>query len=187
MLPNFLTAEEFSIGTGGAIAAGDPRVEPLLAGASAAIRRYCGWHVGPATEETLTVDGPGSHVLSLPTLHIVTIESVAEYGRTWTPADVESLEWSEAGMVRTSGRCWTSRYRGVAVTLTHGFEDIADVKQIVQQVVGNAISSPMGATREQAGQVSISWSTTAPGVSGGLSLLQRDLDVLNFYRLPGRA
>lgn len=187
MLPNFLTAEEFSIETGGAIAVDDPRVEPLLAGASAAIRRYCGWHIGPEVDMTLTVDGSGSHVLNLPTLRIVSITNVVEYGRTWEPADIAGLEWSEAGMVRTSGRCWTSRYRGVAVTLTHGFEDIADVKQIVQQVVGNAISSPMGATREQAGQVSISWSTTAPGVSGGLSLLQRDLDVLNLYRLPGRA
>ena len=72
------------------------------------------------------------------------------------------------------------------IKVQHGFDldAVADLKQVVQQVVGNAISSPLGATREQAGAVSVSWATTAPGVSGGLSLLERDLMILDRYKLP---
>jgi hypothetical protein len=43
----------------------------------------------------------------------------------------------------------------------------------------------MGATREQAGIYAASWATTAPGVSGGMSLLARDTAVLDTYRLAG--
>lgn len=186
-LPPLLTAAEFSAGTDGQIDEADPRIQPLIDGATAAIRRYCGWHVGPVVTETIRLDGPGGSVLTLPSLRVEEITDVVEHGRTWTAAELDDLEWSEAGMVRAPGRCWTSRYRGVTVTLRHGFEDVGALRQIVQQVVANAIASPLGATSEAASSVSVSWASTAPGVSGGMSLLERDLATLNLYRLPGRA
>ncbi|MGV3564158.1 MAG: hypothetical protein ACO1ON_12850 [Nocardioides sp.] len=133
-------------------------------------------------EETITLDGPGGDLLALPTLRVEDITAVSVRGAA---LDVGDLEWSDKGMIRH--RRWPHRFRSVEVTFRHGFEHADDLKQVVQQVVANAIASPMGATREQAGQVSISWSTTAPGVSGGLSLLERDMAVLDLYRLPGRA
>lgn len=177
-LTPILTPSEFSASTDGVIAPNDPRLGLLLEGASRAIRRYCGWHVTPVIEETLTLDGPGGPLLRLPTLHVEEITSLKINGQD---VDVDSLEWSQTGMVRRSA--WPAKFRSIQIGIKHGFEDAADVKQIVQQIVGNAISSPLGATREQAGQVSISWSTTAPGVAGGISLLQRDLAVLDLYRL----
>lgn len=186
-LPPLLTAAEFSAGTGGKVDATDPRIQPLIDGATAAIRRHCGWHVGPVIEEDVRMDGSGGSVLVVPSMRVVDITGVIEDGRAWTAEEVADLEWSAAGMVRAQAcRHWTSRYRGVTFSLRHGFDDFADVKQIVQQVVANALSSPMGATREQAGQVSISWSTTAPGVSGGLSLLERDMATLASYKLAAR-
>ena len=184
MADPLLTAEEFSAGTGGQIAANDPRVGPLLKGASAAIRRYCRWHVAPVITETMTLDGPGGSLLRLPTLHLVEITSLTERG---TALDVDDLEWSHRGMVRRRNGCWTDRFRGIVAVVEHGFDDADDIKQIVQQVVANAIASPLGATSESAGALSVSWSTTAPGVSGGLSLLERDLATLSMYRLEAGA
>lgn len=186
-LPPLLSATDFAARSDGRVESDDPRLEPLLAGASAGIRRYCGWHIGPVVEETIRVDGSGSPVLVLPTLRVEAITDVVEHGREWTPERVAELEWSEAGMVRSPGYSWTDRYRGVTITLRHGFEDVSAVAQIVQQVVANALASPMGATSEQAGSLSVSWGSTAPGVSGGMSLLERDLATLNLYRLPGRS
>ena len=45
---------------------------------------------------------------------------------------------------------------------------------------------PMGATREQAGQVSVSWAYNE-GVSGGLTFTARDRALLDAYRLPNLA
>lgn len=179
-----LTPADFSAGTGGKIAADDPRVQPLLDGAEAAVRRYCGWHIAPVTTQTIKLDGPGGSLLSLPTLRLVDITALSEVGND---LDVDELEWSEKGMIRRRSGCWTDRFRGLVITMEHGFDSADDVKQIIQQVVANAIASPLGATSESAGALSVSWASTAPGVSGGLSLLARDFAVLDMYRLPKEA
>lgn len=183
MMEPFLRIDQFAAATGGQVAASDARLGPLLDAASAAVRRYCGWHISPVAEETLVLDGPGGDLLVLPTLRLEMVTSLTVSGEA---VDVAGLEWSGNGEVRRRGG-WPDRFRSVVIGIRHGFADAPDVQQIVQQVVANAISSPMGATREQAGQVSVQWSTTAPGVSGGLSLLERDLAVLDRYRLPGGA
>ncbi len=180
-IPPLLTAADFSAGTNGVISPDDPRLGPLLDGASAAVRRYCGWHVTPVISEDVLLDGTGSSLIIVPTLRLVSVSSASNDGVT---VDQTGFDWSPAGLVKLRSGCWSNRYRSVALSISHGFESAPDVVQIVQQVVANAISSSMGATREQAGQVSISWSLTAPNVAGGVSLLQRDLDVLNLYRLP---
>lgn len=182
-LPPLVTAEEFSDWTRGKVSATDPRVEPLLLGASAGIRRWARWHIAPVLEETLTGDGPGGRLLLLPTGRLLEVLTASNAG---TAVDVDNLAFSERGMVEfTDGSAWSSRLGSVSVRVRHGWDvaDVADVQQIVKQVTANALASPMGATREQAGSVSVSWAVTAPGVAGGLSLLQRDLDVLSAFRI----
>jgi len=181
--PELVTPEQLSAYTNRAIAADDPRAQLILDGATRAIRRYCGWHIAGPLTESITLDGPGSSLLQLPTMNVTSIASITENGET---VAVDSFEWSALGELRKFGCWWTDRYRSITISLTHGFTDAPDVVQVILQASAAALSSPMGATREQAGQVSISWATTAPGVSGGLSLLQRDLAVLDSYKLPGR-
>jgi hypothetical protein len=196
VLRPILTPSEFSVGTGGKISSADPRVPPLLDGATAAIRRYCGWHIGPELiHEDVYLDGDGGQVLMLPTMRLLGITSLSTYARregspywrVFNSSEIDELEWSTLGMVRY--RSWPARWRGIRVTFVHGFssDELAGLKQVIQQVVANAIVSPLGATREQAGALGVSWSTTAPGVSGGISLLQRDLDLVNTFKLPARA
>lgn len=180
--PELLTAAEFSAGTDGQVPENHPGLQPLLDGATRAIRRYCGWHVGLPYTETITLDGPGGHLLILPTLHVTAVNSITESGTALVADD--DYEWSANGEIARVGSCWPSRFRSVVVDATHGFDDVSDLKQVIQQVVALAVSSPMGATRQQAGAFAASWATTAPGVSGGLSLLERDMAILNQYRLP---
>jgi hypothetical protein len=182
-LPPLVSAAEFSAWTRGKVSAEDPRVEPLLKGASAGIRRWARWHIAPVLEETLTVDGVGGSLLLLPTGRLLEVLTATNAGED---VDVSGVDFSRHGMVqRGGGYGWSDRFGAVSIRVRHGFDlaDVPDVQQIVKQVTANALASPMGATREQAGTVSVAWATTAPGVSGGLSLLQRDLDVLAAFKI----
>ena len=181
-LPPLVTPEALSNASDGQVDAADPRVLPLLNGASAAIRKYCRWHIAPVLEESLTVDGSGADVLNLPTARLLSLVEVTNDAR---PVPVAELDASPAGMISRRGGCWSSRFSGVTARVRHGYDlaAVPDVAQIVVQVVTNALSSPMGVTREQAGAISVTWSMTAPNVAGGLSLLERDLAVLNEYRI----
>jgi hypothetical protein len=156
-----------------------------LLGASAGVRRWCGWHIAPVLEETLTGDGPAGRLLLLPTGRLLAVLEASDAG---TVLDVSGVDFSRSGMVelpRTSGAWWSGRLGAVSVRVRHGYDlaDVPDVAQIVKQLTANALASPMGATREQAGTVSVAWATTAPGVSGGLSLLQRDMDILAAFKI----
>lgn len=186
MADSFATPTELSVYSLGSISATDGRSQSLLDGATAAIRNYAGWRIAPAREETAVLDG-GSSALFLPSLKVNSITSVAIRGATLDPS---SYEWSRVtGNVRQpSGGPWPEYWGGIEVVFNSGFtEPPADLKQIVLQAVSLAMSSPTGATREQAGAVSMAWATTAPGVSGGLSLLERDLALIAAYKLPKEA
>lgn len=102
------------------------------AAALAAARRYCGWPVTPPEEGvTVTVDGPGGPVLSLPSLYVTAVSAVVEDD---VELDVADLLVSSTGVVRKrSGACWTSAYAGVVVTMTHGFAAAPDFDAAVEQ------------------------------------------------------
>lgn len=186
MMEPFATPEQVAAYTRGKITASTPGLDDLLGGASAAIRRHCGWHIGPVAREALVVDGSGGQLLALPTGHLVEVHEVTEHGQPPVPGD--DIEWSALGTLRKPGR-WTSRYRGVRADIEHGYPiaDLPDLTQVVCQIVSTALASPTGATREQAGALAVSWATTAPNVSGGITLLERDLALLAPYMLGVRA
>lgn len=84
-------------------------------------RRYCGWHVSPVRTETVTVDGSGGRVLSLPTLKLLGLVSLTECG---IPHDVTRLDWSRIGVVRKPlALRWTSRYSSIEAGMQHGFTE----------------------------------------------------------------
>src|SRR5665647_3190809 len=133
-----ILAAELSAATQGKVLASDPRVQPLLDGATSAIRRWCGWHITPSVTETLVLDGPGGDVLTLPTLYLTALTSVTEDNILLTeydPAtDLGDYEWSELGNVKRVYGHWTERYRGLSVAIVHGYDDAPDVAQIITQV-----------------------------------------------------
>jgi len=162
-------------------AAGSQEQQDLEA-AEAAVRSYCGWHIAPAITEDMVLDGSGTSTLFLKTLRLKDVTAAEVSG---TVIDVTELEWSAAGYLRTSGT-WPDRLRSVKVTAEHGFDAAPDVAAIVRAIAARASASPTGVVREQAGAVSIGFSLTAPGVSGGVVLMDHERRMLDKYRLPGR-
>lgn len=96
----------------------DPTPEDV---ARSAARRFCGWHVTPVrVDDEVTLDGPGSAVLVLPTLRLIELTGVVENG---VELDVDTdLYVSARGLVRKrSGVWWPRNYGSIVVTMTHGF------------------------------------------------------------------
>ncbi|PHP52590.1 hypothetical protein [Actinomyces ruminis] len=189
-LPPLAEPQQLANYTAGAITASDPRAKTLLEAASEAARRYCGWHIAPVITETLVLDGSGSDIIELPTMRVKTIDALTERlpgpaarVHEWTPDELTNLEWSRLGTLRRRHGIWTDRYQGITITLSHGYDTAPDVAQTVCQIAAMALASPTGATHEQAGGVSISYGTTASGVAGGLTLLDRDRLALDPYAI----
>jgi hypothetical protein len=168
-------------GSGGRLIATDPRVIGLAKATGQAIRNYCGWHVAPQVTETRVFDGDGGSLLQLPTLHLIEVDELRVGGQV-----VTDPEWSELGSIRVRT---PDRYRSVEVTFTHGYdlERVADLVAVGEQVARNAASSPMGYIQESIGSRNVTLAQLAPGVAGGISLLERDLAILNAYRLESKS
>ena len=129
------------------------------AAALAAARRYCGWAVTPSEDVTVTVDGPGGPVLSLPSLHVTEVTEVIEDGVT---LDVADLRVSRNGQIRKrSGAYWTAAYGAVEVTMTHGFTTAPDFDAAVEQAAtalsGAASRDDASLKRKKVGEVENEW------------------------------
>lgn len=161
--------------------------DDVEAAALAAVHTYCGWHIAPEVEETLTLDGPGAGVLLLPSLHVVGITSIIENGVELDPA---TYQWSESGLVRKGLVMWTTHivsrwtaaYRGIEVSLTHGYAQMpADVQSVVDALAKRMSASvPAGVTQKAIGPFSESYNLDLG------SITQAESHTLDLYRLPWR-
>lgn len=145
-----------------------PGVDPAV---GAFIRGYCGWHVAPVVQETVTFDA--ADVLLLRSLRVVSVDSVTVAGQLWEP---DQFEWStEAGLLGRFG----SLRRSVVVVFTHGFDTCPlDLQQVATRL--SSAQVPAGAT-VRVGAVSVSG---GPTDSAGLDAYSRG--VLDRYKLPSR-
>lgn len=160
----------------------------MLDGANAAVTEYCGWHIAPALTETVTVDGSGLLVQALPTLHLVSLDSVTEDG---TSLDLTRIEWSNNGLMeKRSGALWTRRRRGIGAGITHGFAATPGwVTTLICAVAGRAFITPLGIVQETSGGESISYSAPRSGTGnvpppGTVALLPVDKRMLDRIRVP---
>lgn len=172
----------------------DDAAQAALDAVLAAARRYCGWHVSPVkTGDVITLDGPGSSAVELPTRKLVTITSVVELGTTLDLTKVDSSTGGRSSAVvlrKRSGGWWSCRYRSIVVTMTHGFTEaeaadwrhtIIDLVDDVSYVVaaGSGDTGPL--IRKKVDDVEYQWgditSTASQAVYSAGS-------VLDGYRLP---
>lgn len=153
----------------------------LLAAAEAAVRAYCGWHIAPQRTEDVVVNGNGSTVLPLPTMHLADVHTITEAGQ---PVVLDAVQWSTAGyLFRTAP--WTAALRGVTVNITHGYDEVPpEVQAVVLSVAARAAASPEGMVRQQVGSVSLSFAQSSANVSGGVAVFDHEQAVLDRYRLP---
>lgn len=115
----------------------DDAAQAAIDAVLAAARRWCGWHVSPVSEDDeLDLDGPGGHVLSLPTLNLISVSAVTELG---VSLDVSTLDKSRRkGTLTKRYGCWTRRDGAIIATVTHGYSEAeaADWRQAIIDVVG---------------------------------------------------
>lgn len=179
MLVPFATPDQMADRSRGAITvASHPFLPSALKAASKEIRKCCRWHV--ATRETVTrafIEPAPRSDLWLPALEIASIDEATLDG---VPLDVSAVVINpETGW--TSLRAWG---RVLSVTFTAGFEEVPDdIVDLTLHVAARSLGSPLGAIREQAGPVSVTWSATAPNVSGGTVLLPHEKDSLAEYQI----
>ena len=155
-----LTADDIAAASNGQVVAGDPRIELLLDGAYAAVAALCGWHVTPSLTHTLVLDGTGGKFLNLPSMHVTDVSEVRVNGEP-----VAGYTWSEAGLLALDQGVFPDRFRSVQVTMTDGYKSAPAVVAVIQSMVLGALASPMGATREQAGSISVTWGRAGPSLN----------------------
>lgn len=162
---------------------------PALADQAVAyVQAYCGWHVAPEEDETLTLDGPGGWALTLPSLRVSAIASVTENGTelvaeddyTWSASGIiQRRAWAGDPEVWIAGR-WTCNYRAVVVELTHGYEEWpVDLAGVISGITERLTSNPTGLEQITVGPFSERYA------SGG-ALPAAERSILDAYRLPKR-
>lgn len=148
-----------------------------VAAATQAIRDYCGWHVAPVEEETITLDGTGTDTLLLPSRLVVAVTSVKVRGEDLVES---AYEWSAIGALRRLGGCWPDAYRSVEITLEHGFTDMSVLADVVDSIAARVRMDPTGAVSSQrAGTQHVGF---FKGHTGG-GLLESERNRLAPYRL----
>lgn len=189
-LPPLASAAQLEAHTKGKLKADDSRVTDALAAVSRSIRRRAGWHIFPVvTDHTLVLDGPGGDVLSLPTLKLVKLTTLTDAGTVIdvNPGASSGVDVSrETGLVKkVGGGAWTSRYGQIIVTMDHGEEEVPDLANLCIKLAARGLASPMGATREQAGSLSVNWSMTTQGVAAGIVPSADERALMDSYVLTG--
>lgn len=143
--------------------------------ACAAVRSYCGWHVGPSVTETVRVRAHGG-VIVLPSLRVQSVASVAVKG---TVLDATAWELTDLPTV------WLASCPSVLiadVTMTHGFDPVPD--DLLGALSEAASRGLTGSLISQVGQVR--YSAGVAGISGAARFALDQVAVLDRYRLPPR-
>lgn len=157
------------------MSADDDSIMAVLDATSAAIRDYCGWHVSPSIECTFTGEGDG-RILILPAMGVTAVDSLSVNGES------AAFEWKSCGLVRLTCGAFPDAWRSVTCEYTAGY-DASAVAQVVAQIAANAIVAAPGVSSERAGNVQITYNQTGTGITGGVSLLSRDMAILAPYKL----
>lgn len=185
-LPSLASPAQLEEWTKRKIKAADNRVPVALAAVSRSIRNRAGWHITPVVSgHVLTLDGPGGNVLSLPSMAVKSLTSVVDDELVLDPASDLRVSRGSGLVKKRSGAAWSGEYGAIQVTMSHGHESAEDLVGVCLSIAARALASPMGATREQAGALSVNWAMATQGVSGGILPMAGELAIVDAYRVTG--
>lgn len=191
--------EEF---TSGRLSTSDPEVERMLEAALVTARRYCGWAVTPVvTDDAITLDGPGSRILVLPTRRLITLTSISENGVSLnlaslsvTPGGLPGATTRPAAVRKSSGGWWGNwrggDYQSIDVVMTHGYTEAeaADWRYAVLSMVDEMGQIQLSGTSEldivskKVDDVTYRWSDRYANAAE--SALYSSVTTFNRYQLP---
>lgn len=151
-----------------------------LDAAQQAVRNYCGWHVSPAIDETLTITARGPRTLFLPTGKINDLTLVMNDGVDVT----ESVQVDETGYLYIEGGCWSLKLGGVVITMNHGYslDEVSDLAGVIARLASRASASSANVTAQRAGGMSVNYATV-DGLPAGTGLLISEKAELDAYRV----
>lgn len=146
----------------------------MLNAALMVARREAGWRVSPETDVEITIDGPGSRILWLPTMKLNDLDSIEEDGTdldldTVVPSAGDGSEFlRRVALRKRGGGWWTSEYSGLVIAMNHGLttEEAPDWKQAILSMVDQMSllpvqegtgSSDFGAATKRVDDIAISW------------------------------
>ena len=144
-----------------------------------AIRNECGWHIAPNYECGMYAS-PDSSIVKLPSLYVTSLEGV------WVDEqeqDLNGYEWQTRGLIRPKSGCWPQGWNRTFIEFYSGYDSDPLLKQVVAQIATNHLAAAPGIREEQAGAVRISYNQTTSGVTGGVTLLPRELEMISAYKL----
>lgn len=190
-----ITVDDVVAYTGGRLVDNDETAR-MLAAALAAARRDVGWHVSPVLEDhQVTLEGPQSRVLTLPTKRLITLIEVVEDGST---LDLAGLRWTVAPDVvarvrKRSDAFWSCDYASIVVTMEHGYTktEAGDWVQAILTMVDQMSLLPVGGAsgrsqadliRKQVDDVEYQWGNVLIGMAE--QSLFSVSHILAEYRLP---
>lgn len=181
-VPALVTPADIETASKGQIKANDPRVEAMCLAVSSAIRDYCGWHIAPVLKCRYITE-LSDKIIYLPAVGVRGIDSLSVDGKS---ISVDSIEYKSSGLVRLASLSSVDgiKWGSTVVEYEAGFSNTAAlVSQIAAQIALNSLTASAGIRSEAAGQVSLTYNTTGDGITGGVSLLGRDMLLLKPYRL----
>jgi hypothetical protein len=179
-IPPILTTADFATLTGNRFSSSAERVQLAIDGVTAAARNWCGWHIAPSLACGWIGDGAWDQVV-LPCMAVSSVASVTVAGQV---VDASMYEWRSSGLVRFPRLVLPDVWRSVDIAFTAGYGQASDIANVICQIVANDLVAAPGISSEQAGQVRATYNQTASGVAGGITLLERDKELLAPYRLP---
>lgn len=183
--------------TSGRLSESDPEVIRMLEAALVTARRYCGWHVAPViADDAITLDGPGSRILELPTRKLISLTSVSENG---VPLGLASLSVTPGGppgitrpaaVRKASGGWWGRTYQSIDIVMTHGYTEAeaADWRYAVLSMVDEMGQIQMSGTSEldivskKVDDVTYRWADRYSNAAE--SALYSFITVFDGYKLP---
>lgn len=194
-----LTPTDVQTYTSGRLSASNDQVQQMLDAALRIARRHVGWHVSPVlSEDPVTLDGPDSRILWLPTRKLVALHAVVENGKTLDTTKIAisagdgPMQDRPVALRKRSGAFWTSNYGGIEVTMTHGYTEAEaidwrrSILTMVDQMSLLPVSASMGVS--EFGLSSIRVDDVAYGYRAYDAMAEQVLfsvqSVLSDYALP---
>lgn len=189
--------------TNGRLQSGNAEVLRMLAAALVVARRYTGWHVSPVrVADAITIDGPDSRILILPTRKIVTpngITSITEDGALLASGTYKFSAGDGPGLSRpiavrkVGGGYWSAEYASIAVVMDHGYTEAeaADWRQAIMAMCDQMslipVSAGMGASSlglksKEIDDVQYQWATNYTAMAE--DVLFSFTHILDDYKLP---
>jgi len=135
--------------------------EQALEIASDIARAYCGHSISQILNDTVVLDGPGTHTLMLPAMPVNGIDSIEVEGEL---LDNSKYRWSKKGWVRrTDGILWPVLPGSIEVVYNHGYATVpGGIVGVVLALAGRVVDGSSGIKQETIGSYSVTYGDPSP-------------------------